>query len=388
METMPRLILLLLATFLYHNAISQCNITYSGAPCVETTFQFFCNSNNGVEHYWTFNGYDSIKLNCNAEYSFNSPGKKQISLRVKDAQGNICRDTISISIGEVVAHMLLSQSRPKCTTIIEAIDSSNIFQDPYDEQDSIIKWSYQWYENSQYHNKSFNKYNEKFTVQLNHNGQHPISLATESKFGCKDTTEIMIFIPGPIPNLDTMVGRLYCKNQAVPFFNLSRYNIYDSCIWTWDFGDNHYANQYDFYTKWDTIWHQYSSIGEYNILLNLNYSIVDPQGKRIHCNQVFPDTAGINLNPFNIFVNECGNASIQTQSISKIINVYPNPASHSIQIQGIENQKFFLINSLGIAEYFFTIGTNDMINIEHLPEGLYLLTDAHFKVLDKVVIAR
>ena len=385
---MTRYLLLLLIIFPHKNAISQCKITYSGAPCLKTTFQFYCNSNNSVEHYWTFNGYDSIKLNCNAEYSFNSPGKKQITLRVKDGQGNVCRDTINISIGEVVSNMTLGQSRPQCNTYIEAFDSSIIFQDPNSNQDSIIKWSYQWYENSQYYQKSFNKLNEKWTIQLKHNGQHRINLATETKFGCKDTTERTIFIPGPIPNFDTMVRRKYCKDVAVPFYNLSRYNIYDSCIWTWDFGDNEYANQFDFYTKWDTVWHQYKTIGEYNIFLYLNYSVIGPQGKRIHCNQIFPDTAGNNLNPIKMYVKDCDNASIETHSISKRITVYPNPASHALQIQGLENQKFFLINSIGIAEYFFSMGSNNMINIAHLPEGLYLLTDEHFKVLDKVVIAR
>jgi len=385
---MQRLILLLLATFIYHSAISQCNITYSGAPCVETTFQFFCNSNNGVEHYWTFNGYDSIKLSCNAEYSFNSPGKKQISLRVKDAQGNVCRDTISISIGEVVAHMLLSQSRPQCNTLVEAIDSSFISQDPYAEQDSINNWTFQWYDNIS-NEKIYNKTApKKFSTFFKNNGNQCVTLKTETRLGCQNSETIYFNIPGPIPYFDTFIYNNYCINEKVGFTNMSKYNNFDSCISLWNFGDNEYASQKGDFKKTDTIWHPYKSKGQYNVNLTVYYSIYLNNNALELCSVMFPDTTGLLIDPVRLTINDCNQTEIKTQSIAKIINVYPNPASYSIQIQGLENQKIFLINSLGIIEYFFTKGANDMINIDHLPEGLYLLTDANFKVLDKVVIAR
>ena len=70
------------------------------------------------------------------------------------------------------------------------------------------------------------------------------------------------------------------------------------------------------------------------------------------------------------------------------VKVYPNPASETLRIDGLEADEIQVYNALGQLVKVVR-GTNE-VNVNSLPEGLYLLriTDAEGKVYTNKIMIR
>ncbi|MEZ4805007.1 MAG: hypothetical protein R2852_05860 [Bacteroidia bacterium] len=180
-----------------------------------------------------------------------------------------CYDTIpqDIYVTAVRAKFKLDQDRPQCNTIVELFDSSYMI-DPCVNKlgapcDKIIKWTVYWGDNmSNSVNPFFNTLPSKIGHDYTRNGRFKVKWKVETELGCISWDSTEIYIPGPIPFFDTMIPRQYCVGEEIEFFNLSTYQLADSSIWLWDFGDGNYENQYDTITSLnDTITHRYTAPG-------------------------------------------------------------------------------------------------------------------------------
>ena len=208
-----------------------------------------------------------------------------------------CHDTIpqNIYVTSVRAKFKLDQTRPQCNTIVELFDSSYLF-DPCISKlgnpcDKIIKWTVFWGDNSSNSvNTFFNNLPNKIGHDYTKNGKFKVKWRVESALGCISWDSTELYIPGPEPFFDTLISRKYCVGDVVKFSNLSKYQIADSSIWLWSFGDGGFGNQYlDVSGGKDTISHQYLKSGKYKISL-YHYFLLKVDNTVKRCMVQYPDS--------------------------------------------------------------------------------------------------
>lgn len=232
-------------------------------------------------------------------YESDTGGYYQIRTAAGDSTG--CRDTFpqDIFVTAAKAYFGLDQQRPECKTIIEFFDSSSVY-DPcvwklHDKCDYIVKWRIDWGDSGRSSKNTFpNALPSNIAHDYTRNGDFVVTLIVDTYLGCTDTFKLKVHIPGPVPKFDTIIPRKYCVGELVNFDNLSKYLPGDSSIWTWDFGDNHYDNQYYSIRKTnpgknDTITHRYSAPGRYYIYLSQSFQLKAGNQTKV-CSVTFPDT--------------------------------------------------------------------------------------------------
>ncbi|MFM6984038.1 MAG: PKD domain-containing protein, partial [Chitinophagaceae bacterium] len=90
---------------------AQCSITANGTFCVGSPIEFNCNSVGASGFQWDFNSQGTNNSLCNPVFTFNTPGVKVITLKLKLANGNTCNASKSISINPEPINIFLQKSK-------------------------------------------------------------------------------------------------------------------------------------------------------------------------------------------------------------------------------------------------------------------------------------
>jgi hypothetical protein len=263
-------------------------------------------------------------------YLSDTGGYYQVRTAAGDSTG--CRDTFpqDIYVTAAKAYFNLGQTRPECKTIVEFFDSSSVY-DPckwklYDVCDYIVKWRINWGDSSRSaKNVFFGSLPPNIAHDFTRNGTFEVTLIVDTYLGCTDTFKLKIYIPGPVPLFDTFIPRKYCVGEKAIFSNLSKYALADSSIWTWDFGDNVYDNQYDTIIKSgvaknDTITHAYTKAGRYYVFLQQAFQLRMPDGSVKICSVMWPDTTGGQMKPFYVDIFQYDTVKLMPKDTSVCLN--------------------------------------------------------------------
>lgn len=94
---MRNALLTLMAAFaMIGDTAAQCNINYTGTPCIGSAFSF-SGSVAGTTHDWDFNGEGSQSGQQNVSFAFKTPGKKTVTY-ITTINGTKCTATTTLNI--------------------------------------------------------------------------------------------------------------------------------------------------------------------------------------------------------------------------------------------------------------------------------------------------
>lgn len=195
---------------------------------------------------------------------------------------------------------------------------------------------------------------------------------------CSDTITHIVYNPGGINPLclaEYKVDSAQTGNSVITIVNTSTPQPGDAGYswinYTWDFGDGATSNQ-----GYPT--HVYADSGTYNLCLTIETE--DNNGDS--CVASFCKTVGVdslgniiykNSGGFTINVVAPNTIAVEEQRVLDI-NIYPNPASGYINVDGLEEDAEWTLFSLQggmISKGHLTYG-NSRINLDALQAGLYI----------------
>lgn len=162
-------------------------------------------------------------------------------------------------------------------------------------------------------------------------------------------------------------------NGQVVLWNTSIQSLLGQSTWLWDFGDGSFSN-----LQFPS--HQYAQAGMYNVCLTLVST--DP-ATGVVCTSVYCDSLGMDANGnliykgqstgFNLVVFDPSSVGQEENKLSSL-NVYPNPASTQIRMEGFNGMaEYVLLDTYGRSLQKGKVSNGEMINLPELSTGIYLL---------------
>ena len=210
-------------------------------------------------------------------HSYSSMGNYLVRMSTKD--GNGCTDTAysAIQVGNIFAAIEDNSEDYLCDQIVQFFDSS--YFSFANAQDEVI--SYYWdFGDSTKESLLQNPYH-----YYSRNGLFNITLAVETKAGCKDTAVIPIYLKGPEPDFDFVTDSVGC----VPFTVKLKSNSKNVSSFNWFMGDD--KNTIISESKDTTISFTYNQPGTYYIFLEGSDSFYNADAQNTYtCTALYPDT--------------------------------------------------------------------------------------------------
>ncbi len=93
-----KLILFLSCINLLSLNAQQCNIGYTGVPCINNPIDFKSNTPGATNHNWDFNGEGMNNTKANPQFAFGTSGLKTIRYTCTLPNGNVCSTTLQLTI--------------------------------------------------------------------------------------------------------------------------------------------------------------------------------------------------------------------------------------------------------------------------------------------------
>ncbi len=313
-----------------------------------------------------------------------------IRMAASDSTG--CQDTFTQTLYTTAAraHFKLSVDRPQCNLIAEFIDSSYV-QDPHKTlhgvaSDKIIKWTINWGDRSAAAvNIFFNQLPSKIAHSYSRPGLYNIKLKIETQLGCVAFDSMVMYVPGPQTEFDTLIKRNYCKGETVEFTNTSQYSVSDSSIWSWDFGDGDFGSQVqDLNNSNNPITHVYQSEGVYSVTLYHYYEYRVNNQLRA-CLNKYPDPL-FKEDPFFVNIKNCDSTGIETRYKNASIQMFPNPAHNTVSFVCDKNYDIHIYNTMGQLVESLHIENGSVADLRHLAKGLYILRTSNNENIGKLIV--
>ncbi len=325
---------------------------------------------------------------------YNQDTGKMYTLRTAVMDSSGCRDTFSLNlyVNAVRPKMALSQTNQGCSTLVNLIDNS-VIQDPLKDKtnkagDKIVKTTINWGDIGI--NSSITVFDKFPAVSHNYlrGGLYKIILTSETQTGCVGSDSQIVDIKKPVPYFDTLIRKQYCMGEAVNFTNLSyHYNRKDSSVWTWQFSDNNFANQFDTLNNSNRVMtHKYSDSGFFSIVL-FQYYKVKSNNKSIYCVAQYPDlNAGDK--PFIIRLRKCDSTGVEELSSHNALAMYPNPAHNVVNFKSDEACTLYVYNAIGALVEILKLEENIELtaDLRHLSKGLYIIRSNNHSEVGKLII--
>lgn len=236
------------------------------------------NAQNKETVRWDLGDGNFIYKKPETKVVFPTEGTYKLRMASKDSTG--CLDTFEFEIKAVKAdaHIRSMQDTFYCNdNIIRFYDSS--FGSPQIPGDIATKWYWNFGDG-----KPVSRLEQPFHFYSSY-GKKKVTLAVQSKEGCRDTTSIEITIVGPEPYFEILTDSIGCEPHTVVFKNSST----RVKTWIWRLGN---PGNTTISTDVDSnITFTYVPPGTYNVTLYGADSIYNPNtGNTYFCETTYPDT--------------------------------------------------------------------------------------------------
>lgn len=329
------------------------------------------------------------RIVLNSGFIYRSDTGSAYNIRTAASDSNGCRDTFCQRIYMVVAKPgIKTTEKLNHCDLLETVSDQTGFQDPLQpltgkSSDKILKVTVQWGDNSL---NKVSTFFDPIPAQISHtytkNGKFNLLYSVQTSLGCTYFDSTTVNTESPAPFFDTAMNRNVCRNIGISFNNQSTYTSADSCTWTWDFGDNHYAFQFQQITSANNpVIHTYGSSGNYKTYLYVTY-----KGQGNTCMKVYPD---LNSGESQIYVHilDCDSTGLHSAYNSPLLRMFPNPAGNLVNFETEESEDIQIINGLGEIVATIRVNGRETYDFSHLNSGLYIVRTLDRKYIGKLIIS-
>lgn len=250
----------------------QCNISFTGIPCINNPIDFKSNTPGATNHSWDFNGEGLNNTKADPQFAFGIPGVKTIRYSCTLPNGSKCSTTLQITIKErpkLKLHLLTDSTQCYGGNSFCFIDSSL----SGDNTPCIVSIKYLFSDGeliTRYGTRS-NPVKTPLNFCKNYpdpqGGTYTLSIEMEDCNGCITKADFpykMRVQFSPAIFATASFSSKLCQSTATgSFINKSQITLANVKKFKWIFGDGTEDS-----TNWDSVKHTYSTNGKFTAQFN------------------------------------------------------------------------------------------------------------------------